>query len=566
MPLCTGESTIGALNIYATEPDAFDEGEVALLGRLADNVAHGLAVLRGAAERRKAEAQVRQGRDVLRALYHASPDMIFLHDAAGLLVDVNDNALASYGYSLEEIVQADPGAMIGHDCSLETAFDRLQEAMAGKNVDFEWVARRKNGEEFPIEVRLRRLQVVDQSDPRAPRVVAVVRDLTDRKRFEQETLKVQKLESIGVLAGGIAHDFNNMLTGILANVTLARLRPDDRTGTDVALEQAENACMRARALTRQLLTFAKGGAPIKERTAVGALVEEACQFALRGSACSCRIEVAPDAWAIHADGGQIGQVVHNLTLNAAEAMANAGDIRVLVTNVVHAAPDASLSLEPGRYVRISVIDSGIGISAPYLSRIFDPYFTTKARGSGLGLATCLSIVRNHQGNIVVESRPGHGARFDVFLPAIEGQATAGPAAFPEPTHGEGKILVMDDDEAIRKVTSRLLDGLGYTVVTVADGAEAVRMYGDARDTSEPFRAVILDLTVPGGMGGLEALRRLRELDPGVRALVASGYATDAVLADHEAYGFGGAVIKPFRAADLAQALAKLLAPGAEHDG
>lgn len=241
-------------------------------------------------------------------------------------------------------------------------------------------------------------------------------------------------------------------------------------------------------------------------------------------------------------------------------MAGAGEVRVVVANVMRPWRDKTLALPAGHYVRISVIDSGVGIPASYLARIFDPYFTTKARGSGLGLATCLSIVRNHQGNIVAESLPGHGARFDVYLPALDGPAQAGASPNAHPRPGEGKILVMDDDEAIRLVTTRLLERVGYVVRAVADGAEAIRVYREAMDAGEPFRAVILDLTVPGGMGGKEALGKLLEIDPGVRALVASGYATDAVLSDHLAHGFRGAVVKPYRADELADALARLLAP------
>jgi len=395
-------------------------------------------------------------------------------------------------------------------------------------------------------------------------VVLVFRDVTEERRREVERARAQHLESLGVLAGGIAHDFNNLLMGISANLEAARRKvaPSDPAYTRLA--QAEAACFRATHLTRQLLTFARGGDPVRRRVVLDDHLEEWASFPLRGSNVALDLCLPPDLWPLEADPGQLEQVITNLVLNARQAMPQGGTVRVSARNREIGSGDHP-DLEPGHYLEIEVADSGIGIPDEHLPKIFDPYFTTKQAGSGLGLATAHSIVRRHGGAVSVESRLGEGTRVRILLPAVaEVGLPPAPHALSETydvaaAPGRRRILVMDDEEIIRDVVVEVLEDMGYEPDVTADGREAVERYRAARDAGTPFDLVILDLTVPAGMGGLEALEALRRIDPGVRAVASSGYASDPVLAEPRRYGFAASVAKPYRLAELSRVIETVLA-------
>ncbi len=390
-----------------------------------------------------------------------------------------------------------------------------------------------------------------------PATLNFIADISARKKMEEEAVNIEKLESIGLLAGGIAHDFNNILTAILGNISLAR--NDLQTGHKAfdRLRDAEKACVRAQGLTQQLLTFSKGGSPIKKIGDISKILTECCVFSLRGSNVSCEFAVADDLWPVEIDEGQISQVISNLVINADHAMPRGGVVDVEAGNVVLSRAEG-IPLPDGGYVKISVKDYGSGMPKEYLQRIFDPYFTTKHKGSGLGLATSYSIVKNHGGLITVESELGSGAVFHVYLPASE-QGKKPPEIFEEkPLTGKGKILFMDDEDLIRDLAHEILSLLGYEVILARDGEEAIVSYKEALESSTPFDAVIMDLTVPGGMGGYEAMTILRKIDPNVRAIVSSGYSTDPIMADYKKYGFKGIVPKPYTVKDLGEILHKVI--------
>lgn len=384
--------------------------------------------------------------------------------------------------------------------------------------------------------------------------VLVFRDVSERRRLEASLMRAQKLESLGVLAGGIAHDFNNMLTAVLGNISLARLPGIE---PDPLLEEAEKACLRARGLTNQLLTFAKGGAPIKRTTALDTLLSDAVGFALRGSSVQCVLDIAADLKPVEADAGQLTQVVNNLVLNASEAMPAGGTVRVEARNL--GGPPPKSGLPAGAYVSFAVIDQGIGIPPNHVARIFDPYFTTKKRGSGLGLAVVYSIVEKHGGIVDVTSNAGTGSRFTVYLPAST-QALAETAAAPEwhAARGSGNILIMDDEEAILRFASKALAEMGYRVETARDGRSALEAFKQAQVAGAPFDAVILDLTVPGGMGGRECLTNLRGLAPTIPAIAASGYSTDPIMCEPRRFGFSAVVAKPYLPQELSRIINTVL--------
>lgn len=370
-------------------------------------------------------------------------------------------------------------------------------------------------------------------------------DVSEKKKTEEEIVKSKKIESLGILAGGIAHDFNNLLTGILGNISLAQryLTPDHKAFD--RLEAAARASKRSQELTQQLLTFSKGGEPIKKTASVAELVRDSVGFVLRGSNVSSDLSIPKDLWNVFIDPGQISQVLNNLFINALQAMPKGGTLSVRADNCSVDAESVT-PVTPGNYVRLLIKDQGVGIPPENLHKIFDPYFTTKKTGSGLGLATAYSIIKKHDGLITVSSEGGVGTVFYIYLPAKTGSGAGtelcdGKAALSS----QGKILVMDDEELIRDLSAEILADLGYEVSVVKDGAEAMAFYQQALRSGAPFDAVIIDLTIPGGMGGMEAFERIREIDPNVRAIVSSGYSNDPVMSDFRKYGFVGVLAKPY---------------------
>jgi signal transduction histidine kinase/CheY-like chemotaxis protein len=385
-----------------------------------------------------------------------------------------------------------------------------------------------------------------------------VSDITKHRRLDEEMQRASKLEAVGILAGGIAHDFNNILTAVLGNIGLAEMELKKGGLSSELLGEAKRASLRARDLTQQLLTFAKGGEPVRASVNLPELLRETTDFALHGAKARAEFHLAEDLWPVNADKGQLGRVVQNLVINSVQAMPEGGTVKVSADNKVFDDPAGSVTLPPGRYVHLAVADSGTGISADNLTKIFDPYFTTKKQGSGLGLATVYSIVKKHQGFIEVESQLGRGTTFHLWLPAA---TQAAPVKIAEMAAGvplQARVLFMDDEQPIRDMARAFMRRLNVECELAVDGAEAVRKYQEARAANRPFDVVVMDLTVPGGIGGREAMGMLQKIDPAVRAIVSSGYSQDPVMASHRSHGFQSVLPKPYDLGQLRHALENAL--------
>lgn len=401
---------------------------------------------------------------------------------------------------------------------------------------------------------------------RGNRIIGAIlafRDMSEQKKVEEELTKISKLESMSLLASGIAHDFNNFLTGIVGNISLAKMlaRPGDEIHK--ILTSAEEISFQARELTVQLLTFAKGSTANKKLTDVGELLKNSISFMARGSNVKCEYDISAGLAHAEIDASQINQVISNLVINSIQAMPEGGTISVKAENAV--IDGERLPLKKGNYVKVTFRDTGCGIDEKNIAKIFDPYFTTKARGNGLGLSSAYSIIKSHDGLITVSSKPGEGTAFVIYLPAAEGRAATGPAPDARPASREkkaaakGKIMIMDDEELIRNITSQLLNHLGFETATAADGAEAIKIYRDAMEAGAPFDAVITDLTVPGGMGGMEMVRNIMDFDPNVKAIAASGYFSDqSKIEDFEKAGFKEYITKPFKINELVKTIQRLI--------
>ena len=516
-------------------------------------------VSRDITERKKAEEKIFAEKERLRTTLMSIGDGVIVTDEKGKVILINHVAQRLTGWA-EEDAMGRP---------LEDVFRIIDEKTGEKYRDsFERVMKREKKVRLDKDILLisrngeRRIVSVAGSPVkdkyrRVIGAVIVFRDITQEKKHEEERLRLSKLESLGILAGGIAHDFNNILMGILGNISLAKLDIPQDSPAFQRLSDAEISCLNAKNLTNQLLTFAKGGAPVKEPASIKELIEESASFSLRGTSVELVTRIPESLWTVEVDPSQMNQVIQNLVINAVQAMPQGGKVFIEAENVFVKEGDM-LPLPPGRYVKISVRDQGIGIPENLLPRIFDPYFTTKQSGSGLGLAICHSIIRQHGGHITVESELNKGTTFHIYIPASKKEYTGMKDEEIKEIPGHGRILLMDDEKVVREVTKAMLEKLGYEVTLAETGEEAIKLYKEKKEGGESFDVVILDLTVSGGIGGREAGKRILEYDPEAKIIISSGYFNDPVMAHYKQYGFKGSVPKPYDIVKLSNVIYKVI--------
>ncbi len=561
VPLKIEQETIGVMTVQSyTDPLCYTEKDVEILNYVSNQIAIAIT-------RKRAEEKLQQEKEQLSVTLRSIGDGVITTDKKGNITMMNRVAEKLTGWKSAEAIGR-PLKEVFHIINEETRqevenpVDRVLEEGRIIGLANHTVLISRDGTERIL---------ADSGSPLRDReskiigVVLIFRDITDKRKMEREMIKIERLESIGVLAGGIAHDFNNILTGILGNLSLAKfyLSPDDKVYK--ILDSAERASMNAKNLTQQLLTFARGGKPIKKIASIKNLLEETVSFALTGSNISYEIDCADGLSDVKMDAGQISQVINNLVINARQSMPTGGIIKVTARNVIIDKDNYIANLPPGKYAVISIKDKGTGIPKKMLRNIFEPYFTTKQQGSGLGLSICYSIIRNHNGYITVDSELGIGSTFTIYLPATEEKA---PILVKEQeiVKGTGRILVMDDEEFVRDICGKMLEIAGYEVEFAQTGEEAIDKYKRAKERGEPFKAVILDLTIPAGMSGKEAIKELREYDSEVKAIVSSGYSNDPIMSNPKKYGFKGVVTKPFRMDELTRILKEVLGrPSASPD-
>ncbi len=548
IPVYRGNRVIACLNIGSQTVEALTSTDRNAIETIASHIG-------GATDRIQSREALRASEEKYRNLVELLHEGIWVIDERARTTYVNTHMADMLGYTTDEMLGKELFYFMDEQGReiMSRKLERRRQWIT-ERYDFQFL--RKDG--LRIDASIAAAPIKDK-DGRYKGVIAGVQDITDHKRLEEEQQRVEKLESVGLLAGGIAHDFNNILTAILGNINLARMEAAPGSEILESLEQAEKASLRARDLTQQLLTFSKGGTPVKKLASLAELLRDTAGFALRGSNVKCTFLIPVDLWHAEIDAGQISQVIHNLVINAQQAMPTGGTIEVSAKNmIINSARSLGmrLPLNEGNYVRIAVTDHGSGIPADHLDRIFDPFFTTKQKGSGLGLATSFPIARHHGGHLSVESEPGSGSTFYLYLPASTQTSIPGrqKKEHIKPA-GKARILVMDDEKGVREVSGRMLSYIGYDDVEFASGgAEAVMLYKAAMESGRPFSLVILDLTIPGGMGGKEAIRHLLEIDPGVKAIVSSGYAEESVMAEYKKYGFCGMVAKPYTLDQLGRAV------------
>ncbi|HEB68460.1 MAG TPA: PAS domain S-box protein [Desulfobulbus sp.] len=538
-----------------------DGRRIAVEGRCRTTYANGKAVsmtgiFRDISLQVKNNLALGESEQRFRTLFENSTEIMQMVATDGHFLHINAAWLQAFGYNRKEVSKLTIFDLIAPDCQghCEKTFQQVLAEDRVHPIETTFIA--KNGDRVEIEGSA--VAIFKDGAPQYSQ--CIFRDVTEKRKMEEELLKAQKLESIGVFAGGLAHDFNNLLTAVLGNISLAREKVAKNSPHAGRLEKIETATLRAKGLTQQLLTFARGGAPIKKLSGIADLVKDSVDFPLRGSNIKQQYRFTDDLWSAEVDEDQLNQVIQNLVINARQAMSEGGNFGVTGTNITLGS-DHHTGLKPGRYLLLTFSDQGPGISRQDQERIFDPYFSRKESGSGLGLAVAYAIMKKHDGLITVDSVPGKGTTFSLYLPAARKRFKELGKQHNEDAATGGNILIMDDEKIVRDVVGEMLNFLGYATCSAEHGEQAIMLYKKALANGRPYDAVLMDLTIPGGMGGKETMAELLEIDPEAKGIASSGYANDPIMAHFNEYGFKDVIPKPYQMDELRAILARTLPAG-----
>ncbi len=515
------------------------------------NIGGIVGVITDITEIKKTEEALKESKARFKDLSEASFEaIVFIEN--GVVIDVNQSFYEMFNYDNGEIIGMTALAIVAP--GVPTIFHEKIAAQNGET--YETMGLKKDGTTFPIQVHPREMHVKGRNIR-----ISVIRDLTEQKNMEEEILKSKNLQSVGTLAGGIAHDFNNLLMAIVGNISLAKMSISQDGKIAEFLNEAERIAFMGKNLTQQLLTFSRSNDPIRKVIFLGSMVREVTEKILSSSPIRTRYIIPMDLFPVEVDEDQMKQVIRNMIINAKEAMPSGGTIVISCENV-NVTPQNKLPLIKEDHVEVSIRDEGVGIPEENMSKIFDPYFTTKGmgpqKGVGLGLAICYSIIRNHNGYILVDSVPGKGTTFHIYLPSPKKDIIEVCIEEKAVRHGKGRVLVMDDEEMILKIAKELLQLMGYEVTTAQSGEDTIGFYRQAMELRKPFDAVVLDLAIPGGMGGKEVMQELIAIDPHVKAIISSGYLNDPVVRDFKRYGFLAMLTKPYEANELDDKLQNII--------
>ncbi len=511
-----------------------------------------IGVVEDITERKIAETKLKDSESRFRRIVENTTDIIVEASFEGKFLYLSPNATEIMGYEPEELYGTSIFEKL-HPDDLAPAIKEFSGTIQDmRHGEMTLRMRTKNGDWKWLEISGRPYYTSDNEI----KSIITAHDVTDKKNQEDETIKLQKLESLSILAGGIAHDFNNILTVVISNLSLAEMHLEGNSEVNEMINSAQRASLRASDLTNQLRTFAKGSSMIKQPMLLNTFLDKSVKFALMGSNVTNELNFTNDV-EVDIDENQISQVINNLIINAKQAMPNGGHLKV-ITDQVKIDEDTGLSLDAGDYIKLSIIDEGVGIKSKNLNKIFDPYFTTKEKGSGLGLATSYSIILKHDGLITVNSALGEGTECNVYLPCKPGNNNKeNKLGESKELKGSGRLLLMDDEEGIVDTLSLMLSKIGYDVDSVKNGEEAIQAYDKAIESNNSYSAVILDLTIPGGMGGAETVQRLKQIDPDAYCIVSSGYSADPVIEQYREFGFSDCLNKPFSIKNLKEVLNKI---------
>lgn len=514
-----------------------------------------ISIISDITKKKQSELALKESEQLYRSIFEKAAQMILSVDPSGRILDCNQRVKQILGYEPSEVIGQRLIKYLAHGSRPEMikVLGEIKETEISLHREFKVIS--KDGRIIEVNVDTTAL---NDSEGQMVRSISIIDDITAKKAQEQSLVRTEKLKSVGLLAGGIAHDFNNLLAGVLGNVSLVRSSMDSESEEYNCLYEAEKAAVRAGELTQQLLTFSRGGEPIKEHISISQIIRDSVSFVLSGSNVSFNLDLDESLPDVVVDPSQFSHVLQNLIINADQAMPDGGQIDI-VANLIELKDNEVPPLRAGSYVRLSVTDHGIGIPKKDIDRVFDPYFTTKSTGSGLGLATCYAILERHNGRIEIDSAPGRGTTIKVYVPAADTEIVAEEELDQAPLHCTARVLVMDDQDYLRRLVSRVLESIGCTVDRAENGYQAVEMFKKGIKDAKPYDCVILDLTIPGSMGGKLAVNELKALDASVKAIACSGYADDSIMADCQSHNFDAVVAKPFKPKALVQTVCHLLA-------